>query len=89
MPAENHSSVIYFAFNDNDCPRTELLTRGAQHNTEHLPVLVFVQPLDFDGDLQRQFSSSVDSAARMRSACQGTAFYEDDLALNYPLAKDS
>ena len=53
MPAENHSSVIYLAFYENGCPRTELLTRGAQHNTKHLPVLVFVQPLDFYGELQR------------------------------------
>ena len=37
MPAKNNLSVIYFAFSENDCPRTELLTQDPQHDTEDLP----------------------------------------------------
>ena len=69
IPAKNNPSVIYFAFSENDCPRTELLNQDPQDNSKHLPIFKYVQPLDFLGELWRQFVSSATAAARMRTAC--------------------
>ena len=89
MPAEKYQLVIYLAFSENDCPRTEMLTQDPQLYAEDLPMFAYRQPLNFSGELQRQFLTSVVNAARMRTACQETALHEEDLALTFLLGKYS
>jgi hypothetical protein len=69
MPAKKDLLLIYLAFHENNCPRTELLNQDPQDDSKHLPVFKYAQSLDFLGDLWRQFISSATAAARMHTAC--------------------